>query len=119
MNESSIVDAGFEGEWIAEFIEIAIENIIPPFVEIKGSLNLSINVENGVEVIKDALLSAEKFSSEEDEISVMCFYDGAPEYRIVLKAPDFKTAEDLWVDVTRSITDVMEENGGQAATYRD
>ena len=109
MNESSIVDAGFEGEWIAEFIEIAIENIIPPFVEIKGSLNLSINVENGVEVIKDALLSAEKFSSEEDEISVMCFYDGAPEYRIVLKAPDFKTAEDLWVDVTESITDVMEE----------
>ena len=49
----------------------------------------------------------------------MCFYDGAPEYRIVLKAPDFKTAEDLWVDVTGSITDVMEENGGQAATYRD
>ena len=26
----------------------------------------------------------------------MCFYDGAPEYRIVPKAPDFKTAEDLW-----------------------
>ena len=50
-----------EGEWIAEFIEIAIENIIPPFVEIKGDLNLSINVENGVEVIKDALLSTEKF----------------------------------------------------------
>ena len=37
-----------------EFIEIAIENIIPPFVEIKGSLNLSINVENGVEIIKQA-----------------------------------------------------------------
>ncbi len=119
MNESSIVDAGFEGEWIAEFIEIAIENIIPPFVEIKGSLNLSIDVENGVEVIKEALLSAEKFSSQPDEISVMCFYDGAPEYRIVLKAPDFKTAEDLWVDVTVSITDVMEQNGGHAATYRD
>ena len=37
------------------------------------------------------------------------FYDGAPEYRIVLKAPDFKTAEDLWVDVTESISDVMQE----------
>ena len=119
MNESSIIDAGFEGEWIKEFIEIAIENIIPPFVEIKGSLNLSINIENGVEVIRDALQSAENYTSEEDEISVMCFYDGAPEYRIVLKAPDFKTAEDLWVEVSNTIVTTMEDNGGQAASYRD
>ena len=119
MNETAIIDAGFEGDWITEFIEIAIENIIPPFVEIKGSLNLSINVDNGVDVIKDALISAEQYSSEKDEVSVMCFYDGAPEYRLVLKAPDFKTAEDLWVEVTDSIIKVMEENGGQAATFRD
>ena len=119
MNETAIIDAGFEGDWITEFIEIAIENIIPPFVEIKGSLNLSINVENGVDVIRDALISAEQYSSEKDEVSVMCFYDGAPEYRLVLKAPDFKTAEDLWVEVTDSIIKVMEENGGQAATFRD
>ena len=119
MNESSIIDAGFEGDWISEFVEIAIENIIPPFVEIKGSLNLSINVENGVEVIRSALLSAEEYTSEKDEISVMCFYNGAPEYRIVLKAPDFKTAEDLWIEVTKLIVSVMEENGGQATSYRD
>ena len=119
MNETAIIDAGFEGDWITEFIEIAIENIIPPFVEIKGSLNLSINVDNGVDVIRDALISAEQYSSEKDEVSVMCFYDGAPEYRLVLKAPDFKTAEDLWVEVTNSIIKVMEENGGQAATFRD
>ena len=119
MNESSIVDAGFEGEWIKEFIEIAIENIIPPFVEIKGTLNLSINIENGVEVIRDALQSAENYTSEKDEISVMCFYDGAPEYRIVLKAPDFKTAEDLWVEVSNTIVTTMEDNGGQAVSYRD
>lgn len=119
MNETAIIDAGFEGDWITEFIEIAIENIIPPFVEIKGSLNLSINVDNGVDVIRDALISAEQYSSEKDEVSVMCFYDGAPEYRLVLKAPDFKTAEDLWIEVTDSIIKVMEENGGQAATFRD
>ena len=105
MNESAIIDAGFEGDWIKEFVEIAIENIIPPFVEIKGSLNLSINIENGVQVIKEALQAAEDFTSGKDEISVMCFYDGAPEYRIVLKAPDFKTAEDLWVEVSETIVE--------------
>ena len=119
MNETSIVDAGFDGEWIKEFTEIAIENIIPPFVEIKGNLNLSINVENGVEVIKDALASAENYTSDKDEVSVMCFYNGAPEYRIVLKAPDFKTAEDLWIEVSNVIVSKMEENGGQATCFRE
>ena len=119
MNESAIIDAGFEGDWIKEFVEIAIENIIPPFVEIKGSLNLSINIENGVQVIKEALQAAEDFTSEKDEISVICFYDGAPEYRIVLKAPDFKTAEDLWVEVSETIVEKMEESGGQATSFRD
>ena len=119
MNETSIVDAGFDGEWIKEFTEIAIENIIPPFVEIKGNLNLSINVENGVEVIKDALSSAENYTSDKDEVSVMCFYNGAPEYRIVLKAPDFKTAEDLWIEVSNVIVSKMEEYGGQATCFRE
>lgn len=119
MNEASLADAGFEGEWLKEFIEIAIENIIPPFVEIKGALNLSVNSENGVEIIREALLSAEKYSSEEDEISVMCYYDGAPEYRMVLKAPDFKTAEDLWIEVSKSVVSIIEQNDGQIVCYRD
>ena len=119
MNEASLADAGFEGKWIKEFVEIAIENIIPPFVEIKGSLNLSVNSENGVEIIREALLSAEKYSSEQDEISVMCYYDGAPEYRMVLKAPDFKTAEDLWLEVSKSVVSIIEENDGQVVCYRD
>ena len=71
MNETSLTDAGFEGQWISEFIEIAVENIIPPFVEIKGALNISINSINGVEIIQDALLSAESFSSEEKELSLI------------------------------------------------
>ncbi len=119
MNESSLQDAGFEGSWINDFVEIAIENIIPPFVEIKGNLNLTVNSKNGVEVIKQALIAAEEFSSSEDEISVICYYDGAPEYRIVLKAPDFKTAEDLWVEVTNTVTTRIEDNGGQVTSFRD
>ena len=49
----------------------------------------------------------------------MCFYDGAPEYRIVLKAPDFKTAEDLWVEITENLVSVMNNNGGEIQFYRD
>ena len=119
MHEGSIVDAGFEGDWIQPFIELAVENIIPPFVEIRGILTLQVQTSNGVETIRDALIAAEKISSPEDEIEVHCYYDGAPEYRMVLKAPDFKTAEDLWIEVSKSVVSIIEENDGQVVCYRD
>ena len=118
-DENALADAGFEGTWIKEFIDIAVENIIPPFVEIRGNFTLSINVPNGINVIKDALSTAEEFSSSEEEISVSCFYNGAPEYRIELKAPDFKTAEDLWIEVSKSVVNHITENGGEASSYRE
>tara|TARA_B100000003_G_scaffold55144_1_gene48722 strand:+ start:9334 stop:10125 length:792 start_codon:yes stop_codon:yes gene_type:complete len=118
-DENALADAGFEGTWIKEFIDIAVENIIPPFVEIRGNFTLSINVPNGINVIKDALSTAEEFSSSEEEISVSCFYNGAPEYRIELKAPDFKTAEDLWIEVSNSVVNHITENGGEASAYRE
>ena len=47
-------------------------------------------MNDGVSVIRSALEAAESLSNEEQEIDVKCFYDGAPSYRIELKAPDFK-----------------------------
>ena len=119
MSEGTLSDAGFEGDWIAPFIEIAVENIIPPFVEIRGTLTLSVNTPNGITVIRDALIAAEEFSSEEEEIIVACFYNGAPDYRIELKAPDFKTAEDLWINVSKIAVDHVLANGGEASAFRE
>ena len=119
MSEWSLTDAGFEGEWIAQFIEIAVENIIPPFVEIRGTLTLTVETKDGVLTIREALLAAEELSSEEQEIEVNCFYDGSPEYRIELKAPDFKTAEDTWTDAIKATVSVIENAGGTALAYRE
>ncbi|MGB1955744.1 MAG: translation initiation factor IF-2 subunit alpha [Candidatus Poseidoniaceae archaeon] len=119
LSEGSLTDAGFEGEWIAPFIEIAVENIIPPFVEIRGTLTLTVETHDGVLTIREALLAAEQLSSEEQEIEVNCFYDGSPEYRIELKAPDFKTAEDTWADAIKATISVIEDAGGTALAYRE
>ena len=66
ISENALSDAGFEGDWIKEFIEVAIENIIPDFVEVRGTISLSINSVDGIEVIRNSLLAAENFSSEKD-----------------------------------------------------
>lgn len=119
MNEGALQDAGFEGDWLQLFIEIAVENIIPPFVEIRGTLTLSINSIAGVSVIRDALLAAESLSSPEEEIEITCHYNGAPEYRIELKAPDFKTAEALWEQATSATVDHVIGAGGEADAHRE
>lgn len=119
MNEGALQDAGFEGDWLQLFIEIAVENIIPPFVEIRGTLTLSINSTSGVSVIRDALLAAESLSSPEEEIEITCHYNGAPEYRIELKAPDFKTAEALWEQATSATVDHVIGAGGEADAHRE
>ena len=119
MQEGSIVDAGFEGEWIQPFVEMSVENIIPLFVEIRGILTLKVETNNGVETIREALLAAEKNSSPENEIEVHCYYNGAPEYRLELRAPDFKTAEDTWTASLSSVISVIEAAGGTADSYRE
>ncbi len=119
MNEGALQDAGFEGDWLQPFIEIAVENIIPPFVEIRGTLTLSINSTTGVETIRNALLAAEALSSPEEEIEITCHYNGAPEYRIELKAPDFKTAEALWEQATSATLTHVVEAGGEADAIRE
>ena len=119
MQAGAMEEAGFEGEWIAAFIELAVENIIPPFVEVRGTLTLSVNDINGVQLIREALLAAESLTDEEAEIDVKCFYVGAPNYRLELRAPDFKVAESMWEQATAAVTQHVVNAGGEASTHRE
>ena len=78
INSNALKDAGFEDDWILELISVAEENIIPPFVVIKGNFNMQYIGDEGVEIIKEALIQAESFTDEDAEVKVECFYDGAP-----------------------------------------
>ena len=98
---------------------MAVENIIPPFVEIRGRFVLRVDDAEGVEIIRKALLAAEKFSDKEAEIEVSCHYDGAPSYRIELKAPDFKSGEEVWNNATSACIDTILACGGSATAERE
>jgi translation initiation factor 2 subunit 1 len=119
MQEGSLENAGFEGDWLTQFVDLAVENIIPPFVEVRGILTLSINATDGVAVIRSALEAAESLSNEAEEIDVKCYYDGAPAYRIELRAPDFKVAETMWEQATNAVVNHMTASGGEANAQRE
>jgi translation initiation factor 2 subunit 1 len=101
----NLKDDGFKGDWLDPFAEVAKDNIVPPFVSIQGTLDISLPAADGMNKISETLTAVEK---EEDDFSVVITYLGAPRYRVVVKAPDYKIAEDemkLAVDeVTNNIT---------------
>ena len=96
INESALEESGFEGDWIATVTELAIENIIPPFVEIRGMFEIKVWGPEGVNAISSALQAAEDCAKSEEEVTLTCHYDGAPNYRVDIKAPDYPSAESVW-----------------------
>jgi len=122
--EESVIDnsameaAGFEGDWTKTFVDLAIENIVPPFVQIRGHLELVVTTERGIEVIREVLSSAEEAASDGDETVVTCHYDGAPRYRVEIRAPDYKAAEKAWEAVEAAVLPTIEGAGGSATAER-
>ena len=118
-SETAMADSGFDDPWVPAFIQCALENIVPPFVEIRGVFTLTCDDENGIDRIQEALLEAEALSNAEAELEVACYYDGAPKYRIEVKAPDFRTAEDLWEEATASTLASIEASNGTGEVWRE
>ncbi|HHZ75023.1 MAG TPA: translation initiation factor IF-2 subunit alpha [Candidatus Poseidoniales archaeon] len=119
IDEAALKDSGFKGDWCKVFIELAVENIIPPFVNIRGFFEIQVVTEDGIEVIREALSAAEEAGTDiEEETIVTCHYDGAPRYRIEIKAPDYKSAETAWQAAEASAIPLVESAGGTVVAQR-
>lgn len=92
IEEEALEEEGLKGAWVKPFVELAKENIQAPFVQIKGYVELQSFAKDGVSEIRGALAEAEESEYEDVEIEVQ--YTGAPRYRIKVKAPEYKVAEE-------------------------
>jgi translation initiation factor 2 subunit 1 len=96
ISETALSDSGFTGKWIKVVTELAVENIVPPFVEIRGVFDIEVWGSEGVGAIREALSEAELVVENEEEVTLTCHYDGAPHYRVDIRAPDYSLAETAW-----------------------
>jgi len=82
------------GEEIAKEIgELAREHIKPKRVKVRGYFELKSLASDGVERIKKALQAA--YRAKRDGVDIKIEYAGAPRYRVVIEADDYKTAESV------------------------
>ncbi|MDR3075397.1 MAG: translation initiation factor IF-2 subunit alpha [Candidatus Methanoplasma sp.] len=106
----------FTGDWVDKFMEVAKENVTPPFVEIDGILEMASAAPNGVELIKKALVAGMKAADgAHAEITSI----GSPRYRVVVVASEYKEAEDVMKRVTTKAMNELTASGGIASLKRE
>ncbi len=112
MDEGSLASEGFKGDWVPVFVAVAKENIVPPAVTIDGYLELTDYRPDGALHIRDALMKAGK----EENVKVQ--YIGAPRYRLVVQAPDYKRAEEEIRKAAARVVKHIEAKGGSGRFVR-
>jgi len=80
-----------------------------PSVEIRGILEISNKMSDGVEIIKNTLLNIMK---GEKSKNIQITYLGAPKYRLAVTAQDFKLAEKIMKPVLEDIQQTIEKKKG-------
>jgi len=80
-----------------------------PSVEIRGVLEISNKMPDGVEIIKNTLLNVMK---DEKGKNIQIAYIGAPKYRLSVTAQDFKSAEKIMKPVLEEIQQSIEKKKG-------
>ncbi len=104
-------------EFAREMGEIARENIKPRRVKVRGYFELRSFASDGVERIKKALMEA--YSVKRDGAELKIEYVGAPKYRVVVEADDYKTAESVLKEVTGKVLKAMKRLGGEGKFVRE
>jgi translation initiation factor 2 subunit 1 len=100
-------------------IRTARQNVSVPYVQVTGYVDLRAFGGDGVEDIRGALEAAEGNGEVPEEIDLEVTYVGAPEYRIRVQAPNYKTAEtELEASAARA-EEAIEAVGGSAEFHRE
>ncbi len=105
-------DADLTDEQIDAMVETARENVSVPYVTVTGYVDLECPAGDGVDGVREALQAAEGNGDVPDDVDLEVTYVGAPEYRLRVQAPNYKTAEqELEISAQRAIDQIEAHNG--------
>lgn len=115
----AFADVDLDEEEVEAIVETARENVSVPYVNVTGYVDLRCPTKEGVDQIKAALKAAEGNGEIPEGIELSVTYVGSPEYRVKVRAPDYKTAESqLEASVARA-REAIEAVGGTATYHRE
>ncbi|WP_096390800.1 translation initiation factor IF-2 subunit alpha [Halopenitus persicus] len=117
--EDALADVDLDDDVVETIVETARENVSVPYVNVTGYVDLESFDPDGVDRLKEALQAAEGNGDVPDEVELTVSYVGSPEYRIQVKAPDYKTAEDQLEAAAERARESIEATGGSGEFHRE
>jgi translation initiation factor 2 subunit 1 len=113
---AAIMDLDFvpnvDEAWLKELERIVNQNVEIPSVKIVGEFDLTSFEPNGVELIKEALLSGDTVKGPKEATAKLSFQVIAPpRYRMEVEAPDYLTAESLLKKVEAKVLKTIKKGG--------
>jgi translation initiation factor 2 subunit 1 len=112
-------DTSLDDDEIEALVETARENVSVPYVNVTGYVDLECASSEGVDAIKEALQAAEGNGEVPDEVDLDVTYVGSPEYRIKVRAPNYKTAESQLEESADRAIAAIEGIGGTGEFHRE
>ncbi len=117
--EEALADVDLPEEELDAIVDTARENVSVPYVNVSGYVDIEVPTGDGVDTVKEALQAAEGNGEIPEGIQLEVTYVGSPEYRIKVRAPDYKTAESELEASAARAREVIETAGGSAAYHRE
>jgi translation initiation factor 2 subunit 1 len=117
--EEAFDDVDIDGGAVDAIVETARENVSVPYVTVTGYVTLQSPGGDGVDDVREALQAAEGNGEVPDEVDLEVTYVGSPEYRMKVRAPNYKTAEDTLEASGERAVSAVEAAGGNGEFHRD
>ena len=115
----ALTDADLEPEEVETIVDTARRNVSVPYVTVTGYVDLRCPTGDGVDRIREAIQAAEGNGEIPDEVELSVSYVGSPEYRISVRAPDYKTAESELEASAERARESIAAAGGTAHYHRE
>jgi translation initiation factor 2 subunit 1 len=111
---SCLEDLKLRASWVKALHAVSQTLVKPAVYTVTGYLSLMCPTSNGVEVIRDAMISAKNAMA-----SKVNFYSaGSPLYRVVATGSSYKEAEELLQKAVQMVTSKVEQAGGRGEFRR-
>ncbi|WP_248897377.1 translation initiation factor IF-2 subunit alpha [Haloplanus halobius] len=117
--DEALDSVDLDDEAIDTIVDTARENVSVPYVNVTGYVDLECPSSDGVDHIKEALQAAEGEGDVGDEIELSVSYVGSPEYRIKVRAPDYKRAESELEASAERASQAIADAGGTGRYHRE
>ncbi|MFB6192607.1 MAG: translation initiation factor IF-2 subunit alpha [Haloarculaceae archaeon] len=115
----ALEDTDLTDEEVEAVVDTARENVSVPYVDVTGYVDLRSPNPDGVEDVREALEAAGGNGEVPEEVELDVTYVGAPEYRIEVRAPNYKLAERSLEEAADRARTTIEAAGGTADFHRE